>query len=152
MGNGQYKHQRHKSHPNIASINRKASTSKLELRILPHLIWNIILSFFPFDWALLHSIMRRAGRKSPKSTTELLIALLLKTKPICICIFVLFMTGTTSSLHDKNATLTPRDGMSRTASGSDINEKNYSLFFPIEKLGKVIKNRIAKHISTMRSL
>lgn len=30
MGNGQYKqgNQRHKSHPNIASINRKASTSK----------------------------------------------------------------------------------------------------------------------------
>lgn len=30
MGNGQYKHgsQRHKSHPNIASLHRKASTSK----------------------------------------------------------------------------------------------------------------------------
>lgn len=27
--------------------------------------------------------------------------------------------------------------MSRTASGSDINEKNYSIFFPLEKLSKV---------------
>lgn len=36
MGNGQYKNQRHKSHPNIASINRKASTSKFEL----HLFFN----------------------------------------------------------------------------------------------------------------
>lgn len=48
-----------------------------------------------------------------------------------------YILGTTSSLHEKNATNTPRDGMSRTASGSDINEKNYSLFFPIEKLSKV---------------
>lgn len=48
------------------------------------------------------------------------------------------MTGTTSSLHDKyTATTTPRDGMSRTASGSDINERNYSMFFPIERLAKV---------------
>ncbi|XP_055313494.1 uncharacterized protein LOC129574895 [Sitodiplosis mosellana] len=77
MGNGQYKHgnQRHKSHPNIASINRKASTS------------------------------------------------------------------TTSSLHEKYATNTPRDGMSRTASGSDINEKNYSLFFPLEKLSKILHQK-----------
>lgn len=36
MGNGQYKNQRHKSHPNIASINRKASTSKFEM----HLFFN----------------------------------------------------------------------------------------------------------------
>lgn len=27
--------------------------------------------------------------------------------------------------------------MSRTASGSDINEKNYSIFFPIDRLAKV---------------
>lgn len=48
------------------------------------------------------------------------------------------MTGTTSSLHDKyTATTTPRDGMSRTASGSDINERTYSMFFPIERLAKV---------------
>lgn len=31
--------------------------------------------------------------------------------------------------------------MSRTASGSDINEKTYSLFLPIEKLAKVIVNQ-----------
>lgn len=49
-----------------------------------------------------------------------------------------YMTGTTSSLHDKyTATTTPRDGMSRTASGSDINERTYSMFFPIERLAKV---------------
>lgn len=48
------------------------------------------------------------------------------------------MAGTTSSLHDKyTATTTPRDGMSRTASGSDINERTYSMFFPIERLAKV---------------
>lgn len=48
------------------------------------------------------------------------------------------VTGTTSSLHDKyTATTTPRDGMSRTASGSDINERTYSMFFPIERLAKV---------------
>lgn len=49
--------------------------------------------------------------------------------------FVLLL-GTTSS--EKNATNTPRDGMSRTASGSDINEKNYSIFFPLERLSRVI--------------
>lgn len=48
------------------------------------------------------------------------------------------MAGTTSSLHDKyTATTTPRDGMSRTASGSDINERTYSMFIPIERLAKV---------------
>lgn len=49
----------------------------------------------------------------------------------------LTFTGTTSS-EKIGAATTPRDGMSRTASGSDINEKTYSLFFPIEKLAKVI--------------
>lgn len=57
------------------------------------------------------------------------------------------MTGTTSSLHDKyTATTTPRDGMSRTASGSDINERTYSMFFPIERLAKV---RFSDSDSTM---
>lgn len=45
------------------------------------------------------------------------------------------VSGTTTSLHERNAT--PKDGMSRTASGSDINEKHYSLFFPLERLAKV---------------
>lgn len=77
MGNGQYKHgnQRHKSHPNIASMHRKASTS------------------------------------------------------------------TTSSLHDKYTATTPRDGMSRTASGSDINERTYSMFVPIERLAKILHQK-----------
>lgn len=51
-----------------------------------------------------------------------------------IKLFVSYI-GTTSSAYEKNAT--PKDGMSRTASGSDINEKTYSLFFQLEKLAKV---------------
>lgn len=44
MGNGQYKHgnQRHKSHPNIAANNRKASTSKFLHLSFP----NVICFFF----------------------------------------------------------------------------------------------------------
>lgn len=56
---------------------------------------------------------------------------------ICFRCYFPFFVGTTSSLHDKNSSTTPKDGMSRTASGSDINEKNYSIFFPLEKLAKV---------------
>lgn len=49
--------------------------------------------------------------------------------------FESIVPGTSSSAHDKIGTT--KDGMSRTASGSDINEKNYSIFFPIDRLAKV---------------
>lgn len=43
-----------------------------------------------------------------------------------------------SNLSDGNAKVA--DGMSRSASGSDINEKNYSIFLPTEKLAKVFSS------------
>lgn len=53
MGNGQYKpNHRHKSYPNVSSINRKASTSKFAYYFLigfrtPRMIcqWNLISLF-----------------------------------------------------------------------------------------------------------
>lgn len=115
MGNGQYKHgsQRHKSHPNIAALHRKASTSKLPSFSLGGYLCNPIDRAEPSHDRYISSIS-------------------------FVCFLSIPMTGTTSSLHDKyTATTTPRDGMSRTASGSDINERTYSMFFPIERLAKV---------------
>lgn len=64
---------------------------------------------------------------------------------ICICCHCL--SDTSSSSHDKIAS--SKDGMSRTASGSDINEKNYSIFFPIDRLAKVC---VAVCLSVIQSL
>lgn len=93
MGNSQYKHanQRHKSHPNIASINRKASTSKSHklplsnmpcckmefciipiVRIVVVVVHFVILSFGAITTVFMQSIIFLNEKNNNINTAQLL--------------------------------------------------------------------------------